>query len=77
LQAPATQDGEYDLRRVMPVSLWRDRPGRVDRVLGMTHLRFNAEGRIVFQQGSWDPSDGRYSRIPVAGWLIRRVNARL
>jgi hypothetical protein len=72
-----TRDGEYYLRWVMEVNLQRDPPERVSRVIGMSHIRFNAEGRIVFQQDYWDPSDVLYSRIPVAGWLINKVKAGL
>ncbi|MDA0578057.1 MAG: hypothetical protein O3B24_08160 [Verrucomicrobia bacterium] len=61
----------------MEVNLRRDPPERVSRVMGMSHMRFNAEGRIVIQQDSWAPSDVLYCRIPVAGWLINKVKAGL
>ena len=68
------QHGEdYYLRWVMKVSLQRDPADHVDQVIGMSHVRFDSDGRIVFQQDYWDPSDVLYRRIPVAGWLMHKV----
>lgn len=68
---------EYYLRWVMRVNLKRDPEDREDAVIGMSHIRFDAEGQVIFQQDYWDPSDVLYSRIPIAGWLINTVKARL
>ncbi len=76
-EAITVDDGEYYLRWVMRVNLKRDRPDRVEQAIGLTHMRFDAQGRILFQQDYWDPSDVLYDRIPIAGWLIRKVKASL
>ncbi len=73
----ASRAGEYYLRWVMETNLRRDPPERVARVIGLSHIRFDAEGRVAFQQDYWDPSDVLYSRIPVAGWMINKVKASL
>lgn len=73
----ASKDGETYLRWVMESNLKRDPPERVERMVGMSHIRFNAAGQIIFHQDYWDPSDVLYARIPVAGWMIRKVKARL
>jgi hypothetical protein len=73
----ARHDTEYYLRWVMEVNMLRDPPERVSRVIGMSHVRFNAAGKVIFQQDYWDPSDVLYARIPVAGWLINKVKERL
>ena len=65
------------LRWTMNVSLNRDPEDRMDSALGMSHIRFNPDGKIVFQQDYWDPTDILYSRIPVANWLIKKVKERL
>ena len=72
-----TRDGDYYLRWVMTTNLRRDPPERVTQVIGMSHIRFNRAGRVIFHQDYWDPSDVLYSRIPIAGWLIHKVKAGL
>lgn len=44
--------------------------------LGMTHLRFDSDGRIVLQQDFWDAAEGFYRHVPVLGTLIRMVQSR-
>jgi hypothetical protein len=68
---------DYFFSWTMRVSLKRDKPDRVDSVIGMSHIRFNPEGQVVFQQDYWDPTDVLYRRIPVAGWMINQVKDRL
>ncbi|MGB0334539.1 MAG: nuclear transport factor 2 family protein [Opitutales bacterium] len=45
--------------------------------IGVTHMRFNSEGRIVFHQDYWDPTDIVYRRIPLARQLIALVKRRM
>ncbi|MGI9323873.1 MAG: hypothetical protein ACR2PZ_01545 [Pseudomonadales bacterium] len=45
--------------------------------IGMTHLRFNAEGEIILQQDFWDAATGFYQHVPMLGQAVRGVNARL
>lgn len=52
-------------------------PGLADRTPGMTHVRFNEEGRIVLHQDFWDPARGIYEHIPVLGPMLRKIKARL
>lgn len=70
-------DGNYYLRWVMRVRLAGDPKGQMDEAVGMSHFRFNAAGKVVFQQDYWDPTDVLYKRIPVANWLIKLVKNRL
>ncbi len=44
--------------------------------LGMTHLRFDADGRIILQQDFWDSAEGLYRHVPVLGRLIQAVQSR-
>lgn len=44
--------------------------------LGVTHLRFGPDGRIVLQQDFWDSAEGLYRHVPVVGGLIRIVRGR-
>jgi hypothetical protein len=47
------------------------------RSIGMTHLRFNAEGQVVLHQDFWDSGHGLYAHLPVVGFMVRRVHDRL
>jgi hypothetical protein len=44
---------------------------------GISHFRFDADGRLVLHRDYWNTAGGFYERLPGLGWLIRRVRARL
>lgn len=44
--------------------------------LGMSHVRFNPDGKVVFQQDYWD-SSSLLDRLPVVGYFTRAVKRRL
>jgi limonene-1,2-epoxide hydrolase len=44
--------------------------------IGISHVRFNAEGKIVFQQDYWDTST-MFDRLPVVGFWTRLVKGRI
>jgi ketosteroid isomerase-like protein len=44
--------------------------------MGMSHVRFNREGKIVFQQDYWDTS-AMLDRLPVVGFWTRLVKTRI
>ncbi len=70
-------DYDYYLRWVMRVSLPSDPEGYFDEAVGMSHMRFNTDGQVIFHQDYWDPTDVLYRRIPMASGLIRIVKDRL
>jgi hypothetical protein len=41
--------------------------------VGVTHLRFDAAGRIVLHQDFWDASEGLYQHVPMLGRVIHRI----
>lgn len=41
--------------------------------IGVTHLRFDTEQRIVLQQDFWDASAGFYEHVPLLGAAIRSI----
>ncbi len=51
--------------------------GTEARTIGMTQLRFDDSGRIRFHQDFWDSSEGVYRRLPILGWAIGAVDARI
>lgn len=38
---------------------------------GISQLKTDAAGRIVFQQDFWDSNNGLYRQLPTVGWLYR------
>jgi hypothetical protein len=76
-EPPIRHGSDYYLRWTMNVNLKSEPEDQVAQALGMSHLRFDAKGKVIFQQDYWDPTDVLYSRIPLAGWLIRKVKQRL
>jgi len=40
-------------------------------VRGATHLRCNAEGRIVLHRDYWDAAEELYAKLPLVGCLMR------
>ena len=48
----------------------------VSDTLGVTHVRFNAEGQVVLHQDFWDSGLGFYAHIPVLGAGVRAVARR-
>jgi ketosteroid isomerase-like protein len=45
--------------------------------IGMTHLRFDVDGRVVLHQDYWDSTEGLFIHIPVIGGLVRWTRNRL
>ncbi len=39
--------------------------------IGMTHLRFDDQGRIVVHQDFWDAASGLYEHLPIVGAMLR------
>ncbi|WP_322521778.1 nuclear transport factor 2 family protein [Guyparkeria halophila] len=44
---------------------------------GMSELKLGGDGRVVEHVDYWDPARQLYERVPVLGWLMRRIRARL
>ena len=50
--------------------------GEVIETIGLSHVRYNAEGKIIFQQDYWDTS-AMLDRLPVVGFWTRLVKGRI
>ena len=46
-------------------------------VRGVTHLRFDSEGRVVFHRDYWDAAEELYSKLPLLRVLMRALQRRL
>jgi len=47
------------------------------QVEGSSFLRFSPAGKVVEHIDDWDPASQLYERLPLLGWLMRRIRARL
>lgn len=50
--------------------------GEIIETIGLSHVRYNAEGKIVFQQDYWDTS-AMLDRLPVVGFWTRLVKGKI
>jgi hypothetical protein len=44
--------------------------------VGVTHLRFDDDGRIILHQDFWDSAEGFYRHVPVLGFMIDTIRGR-
>lgn len=62
------------------VLLWEFRfglPGKERCIRGASHLRFDAQGRIAWHRDYWDAAEELYAKLPVLGWVMRRLQRAL
>lgn len=45
--------------------------------IGISHLRFNADGQVVVHQDYWDSASALYSHLPIVGFVLRAAQDRL
>lgn len=68
---------EFYIDWIMRLDFSKTPTGTWEESIGMTHMRFNAEGKIILHQDYWDPTDIVYKRIPVAKQLINYVKKKM
>ncbi len=47
------------------------------KIDGMSEVIIAADGRIAAHLDYWDPAGQLYERVPLLGWLMRRIRRRL
>lgn len=72
-----SKNGDYYFRWEMFIKFKKFRKGEVQPSIGMTHIRFDKDGRIVFHQDYWDAAANLFEKVPVVGWMIRKIKKRL
>ncbi len=74
IQDIAVHDGNYYFRWTMNLTTkrYRDKPIQAK---GMSHVRFDREGKIIFHQDYWD-SGVIYEKVPVIGAVIRWIKGK-
>lgn len=55
------------------------RPGRgpAQLIHGVSHLRFDAAGKVVWHRDYWDAAEELYAKLPAIGWLMRFLQRKL
>ncbi|WLQ12757.1 nuclear transport factor 2 family protein [Hahella aquimaris] len=43
--------------------------------IGVSHLRFNAQGEIVLHQDYWDSAEGFYYHLPLLGGVLQKIRS--
>lgn len=57
---------------------FRFKPGsETVTVRGVSHLRFDGQGRIAYHRDYWDVAEELYSKVPLLGALMRLLRRRL
>ena len=41
--------------------------------IGISHLRFNADNKIIVHQDYWDSMQGFYQHLPIIGGVLRWI----
>ncbi len=70
-------DGLYYFRWVMDNQLKSVAKGQTIRTLGISVIRFDAQGRVLIHQDYWDSAAGLFDHIRVVDYGIRAIKARL
>ena len=68
---------DYYVRWTMDIRFKNYNDGEVARSVGISHLRFNGDGKVVLHRDYWDAAGGLYEHLPVVGGLIRWIKGRL
>ncbi|TVP81841.1 MAG: hypothetical protein EA353_01125 [Puniceicoccaceae bacterium] len=73
----ARSGSDYYFDWTMRLDFKKTPPNTWEESIGVSHMRFNAEGKVIFHQDYWDPTDIVYRRIPIARQLIAYVKKKL
>ncbi|MGH8107210.1 MAG: nuclear transport factor 2 family protein [Arenimonas sp.] len=77
LEVTRNEHGDHYFRWKMLIRFKRFKKGQDTWTVGMSHLRFNAYGLVVYHQDYWNATDGLFRHIPILGSMINAVIKRL
>jgi hypothetical protein len=72
-----TANGEYLARWTMTIRFKRFKKGIDTSTIGISLLRFNADGLVALHQDFWDATQGIFDHVPLIGWAIGKIKRRL
>ncbi len=73
----ANGSGDYYVRWTMMIRFKRFARGKDTHSIGISQLRFNSDGLVVFHQDFWNAADGLFQYVPLLGAGIRAIKRRL
>jgi hypothetical protein len=53
------------------------KPEILQRIRGVSHIRFNAEGKVNYHRDYWDAAEELYEKLPLIGGLMRFLKKRM
>jgi hypothetical protein len=77
LDVSRTKDNDHYFRWKMMIRFKKFKKGQDTWTIGMSHLRFNDKGLVIYHQDYWNATDGLFRHIPILGTLINAVIKRL
>lgn len=73
----ARSGGDFYFDWTMRLDFKKTPPNTWEESIGVSRMRFNSEGKVIFHQDYWDPTDIVYRRIPIAKQLIAFVKGKM
>ncbi len=70
-------DHDYFIRWSMVMKLKIKGKSIESESIGMTQLRFNQAGKVVFHQDFWDSSEAFFEHLPVMGGVVKKIKSML
>ncbi len=70
-------DNDYFIRWSMEMKFKVQGKEVFSHSIGMTQLRFDADGKVVFHQDFWDASEAFYEHLPFLGRFVKKVKTML
>jgi steroid Delta-isomerase len=55
----------------------RFKPGIQQRIRGVSHIRFDAQGKVNYHRDYWDAAEELYEKLPLIGGLMRFLKQRM
>lgn len=69
----AKSDSDYYVRWEMDMEFYAKSKKIKSKSIGVSQLRFNAKGKIIYHQDYWDSANAFYQHLPIVGGLVKRV----
>ena len=69
----AKSDSDYYLRWSMDMEFEARGKKIRSKSIGVTQLRFDSTGKVIFHQDYWDSANAFYQHLPIVGGLVQRV----
>ena len=70
-------ESDYFIRWSMKMELDVKGKNIFSHSIGMTQLRFNEAGKVVFHQDFWDSSEAFFEHLPLLGRFVKKVKTML